>query len=57
MDELGTLYFDLPTPRTANQNPFGDIMSSFFGGTPGSASAAAPRTITPGVGGAQLVVD
>ncbi|KAI9454758.1 cytoplasmic protein [Lactarius psammicola] len=37
LDELGTLYFDLQPPRTANANPFGDIMSSLFGGAPGSA--------------------
>ncbi|KAH9038157.1 cytoplasmic protein [Lactarius hengduanensis] len=58
LDELGTLYFDLQPPRTANANPFGDIMSSLFGGAPGpSVSATAPRTITPGVVRAQLALD
>ncbi|KAI9434236.1 cytoplasmic protein [Lactarius indigo] len=58
LDELGTLYFDLQPPRTANANPFGDIMSSLFGGAPGSSvGATAPRTITPGVARAQLALD
>ncbi|KAH9054633.1 cytoplasmic protein [Lactarius vividus] len=57
LDELGTLYFDLQPPRTANANPFGDIMSSLFGGAPGSVSTTAPRTITPGVVRAQLALD
>ncbi|KAH8977481.1 cytoplasmic protein [Lactarius hatsudake] len=58
LDELGTLYFDLQPPRTANANPFGDIMSSLFGGAPDSSvSATAPRTITPGVVRAQLALD
>ncbi|KAH9015273.1 cytoplasmic protein [Lactarius deliciosus] len=58
LDELGTLYFDLQPPRTTNANPFGDIMSSLFGGAPGSSvSATAPRTITPGVVRAQLALD
>ncbi|KAH8983854.1 cytoplasmic protein [Lactarius akahatsu] len=58
LDELGTLYFDLQPPRTANANPFGDIMSSLFGGAPGSSvSATAPRTITPGAVRAQLALD
>jgi len=30
LTELATLYFEIPPPRTANANPFGDIMSSFF---------------------------
>lgn len=58
LNELGTLYFDLSPPLTANANPFGDIMSSLFGGAPGSTiGATAPRTISPGVGRAQLALD
>jgi hypothetical protein len=58
LEELGTLYFDLSPPRMANANPFGDIMSSLFGGAPGSGTGTtAPRTIVPGVGGAQLALD
>ena len=42
----------------ANANPFGDIMSSLFGGAPGtSTGGTAPRTIVPGVGRAQLTLD
>jgi golgi to ER traffic protein 4 len=52
------LYFEIPPPRTANVNPFGDIMSSLFGGSPGSGPAVAQtRTITPGGGRAQLNLD
>jgi hypothetical protein len=55
LNELATLYFEIPPPRTANVNPFGDIMSSLFGGSPGSGPAAAQhRTIAPR---AQLTLD
>jgi golgi to ER traffic protein 4 len=50
----------MPPPRTGNVNPFGDIMSSLFGGPPGSGPAPAsaqPRTITPGGGRAHLTLD
>lgn len=58
LNELATLYFAMPPPRTANVNPFGDIMSSMFGGSPGSGPASAqPRTITPGGGRAHLTLD
>ena len=58
MNELATLYFEIPPPRTANANPFGDMMSSLFGGPPGSGPVSAPsRTITPDVGRAQLALD
>jgi hypothetical protein len=51
------LYFEIPPPRTANVNPFGDIMS-LFGGSPGSGPASAqPRKITPGGGRAHLSLD
>lgn len=56
LNELAMLYFEIPLPRTTNPNPFGDIMSSFFGGPPGSGSAQ-PRTITPGAGRAHLTLD
>ncbi|KAI9513015.1 hypothetical protein F5148DRAFT_1159911 [Russula earlei] len=57
LNELGTLYFEIPPPRTGTANPFGDIMSSFFGGPPGSGPVAAlPRTITP-VSRTQLTLD
>ncbi|KAF8274694.1 cytoplasmic protein [Lactarius quietus] len=58
LDELGTLYFGLSPPRTANANPFGDVMSSLFGGAPGSGvSTTAPRTIIPGVARTHLALD
>jgi len=58
LSELGTLYFEISPPRTVNANPFGDMMSSLFGGPPGSGPIAAqPRTITPGVDRAQLTLD
>jgi len=58
LNELAMLYFEIPLPRTTNPNPFGDIMSSFFGGPPGSGSASGlPRTITPGAGRAHLTLD
>lgn len=58
LNELAILYFEIPPPRTANVNPFGDIMSSLFGGSPGSGPAVAQtRTITPGGGRAQLTLD
>jgi hypothetical protein len=58
LHELAMLYFEIPLPRTTNANPFGDVMSSLFGGPPGSGSASAqPRTITPGAGRAQLTLD
>ncbi|KAH9997148.1 cytoplasmic protein [Russula compacta] len=58
LNELAALYFEIPPARTANANPFGDIMSSLFGGPPGSGPAAAqPRTITPDGGRGQLLLD
>ncbi|KAI0258365.1 hypothetical protein BC834DRAFT_911820 [Gloeopeniophorella convolvens] len=58
LNELATLYFEIPPPRGANVNPFGDIMSSLFGGAPGAGAVSAPpRTITPGAGRAQLALD
>lgn len=60
LNELAVLYFEISPPRSANVNPFGDIMSSLFGGSPGSGpspTAGQPRTITPGGGRAQLTLD
>jgi len=58
LSELGTLYFEISPPRTVNANPFGEMMSSLFGGPPGSGPIPAqPRTITPGVDRAQLTLD
>jgi len=58
LNELATLYFEIPPPRTANVNPFGDIMSSLFGGSPGSGPAATqPRKIARGGARAHLPLD
>ena len=32
LNEIATLFFAIPPPRTAAANPFGDIMSSLLGG-------------------------
>ncbi|KAH9953203.1 cytoplasmic protein [Lactifluus volemus] len=59
LNELSTLYFEIMPPRTANPNPFGDVMSSLFGGgPPGSGPAATqPRTITPSQTSTHLALD
>ncbi|KAF8736697.1 hypothetical protein AX14_014107 [Amanita brunnescens Koide BX004] len=46
LHEIGTLYFALPQPRGQPANPFGDMLSSLFGG--GGSGTAAPRVLTPG---------
>ncbi|KAI0059250.1 cytoplasmic protein [Artomyces pyxidatus] len=50
LNELATLYFAIPPPRTQNASPFGDIMSSLFGGPPGASAPPQRRAITPGHG-------
>ncbi|RXW25562.1 hypothetical protein EST38_g355 [Candolleomyces aberdarensis] len=54
LNEIATLFFAIPPPRSAPANPFGDIMSSFLGGGP--SEAAPRRTLTPAssAGGAGL---
>ena len=32
LNEIATLYFAIPSPRTQATNPFGDMLSSLFGG-------------------------
>lgn len=44
--EIGTLYFALPQPRGQPANPFGDMISSLFGG--GGSGTSGPRVLTPG---------
>jgi len=46
LHEIGTLYFALPQPRGQPANPFGDMLSSLFGG--GGTGTSAPRVLTPG---------
>ncbi|KAF8629975.1 hypothetical protein AX17_005540 [Amanita inopinata Kibby_2008] len=45
LDEIGTLYFGIPPPRNQAVNPFGDMLSSMFGG--GSGAPSAPRVLAP----------
>ncbi|KZT19664.1 hypothetical protein NEOLEDRAFT_1101916 [Neolentinus lepideus HHB14362 ss-1] len=46
LQDISTLYFAIPPPRTAPANPFGDIMSSLFGGPPQSGGQG-PRVLAP----------
>ncbi|TDL25625.1 cytoplasmic protein [Rickenella mellea] len=46
LSELSTLYFAIPPPRNQAANPFGDMLSSLFGGAP--TGAPAPRVLAPG---------
>jgi len=46
INEIAQLFFALQPPRGQQVNPFGDIMSSLFGGA-GPASSA-PRILSPG---------
>jgi len=45
LNEIATLYFDIPSPRTQAANPFGDMMSSLFGGP--AQSQPTRRVLTP----------
>jgi hypothetical protein len=44
LNEIATLYFAIPPPRTQAVNPFGDMFSSLFGG---AASGQQPRRLQP----------
>ena len=46
LNEIATLYFAIPPPRNQQVNPFGDMLSSLFGG--GMGGPVAPRVLTPG---------
>lgn len=48
LHEIGTLYFALPPPRGHSMNPLGEMLSSLFGGGPGTS---ATRVLTPGNAG------
>lgn len=55
LNEIATIYFAMPPPRTQQANPFGDMLSSLFGGPAGSGDTASTRrAITPGVAGQGL---
>ncbi|KAH9481875.1 Golgi to ER traffic protein 4 [Psilocybe cubensis] len=45
LNEIATLYFAIPPPRSQAGNPFGEMMSSLFGGP--SQSQPTRRTLTP----------
>jgi hypothetical protein len=44
LQDIATLYFAIPPARGQPANPFGDMLSSLFGGGPGPS---APRVLTP----------
>lgn len=46
LNEIATLYFAIPPPRTQAGNPFGDMMSSLFGGP--AQSQPSRRMLAPG---------
>jgi hypothetical protein len=50
LHELASLYFAIPSPKNQG-NPFGDMMSSFFGGgapVPGSTKRVKRVLLAPG---------
>lgn len=52
LNEIATLYFAIPPPRTQATNPFGDMLSSLFGGAaPGQPvrHVLQPTGATPGL--------
>jgi len=50
LSEIGQLYFAIPPPRAQAANPFGDMISSMFGG-PAPSSAPTRRTLAPSSAG------
>ncbi|KAL4062889.1 hypothetical protein V8B97DRAFT_1637812 [Scleroderma yunnanense] len=49
LQEISTLYFAIPPPRTQPDNPFGAMLSSMLGGAPGSPPQR--RVLSPGLSG------
>ncbi|KZV61652.1 hypothetical protein PENSPDRAFT_287400 [Peniophora sp. CONT] len=49
LNELATVYFNIPPPRQQNANPMADMLAGMFGGAPGG-SAPQRRAITPNNG-------
>ncbi|KAK0222830.1 hypothetical protein EDD85DRAFT_859875 [Armillaria nabsnona] len=47
LNELATLYFAIPPPRNQAANPFGDMMSSLFGGSSPASASPARRVLAP----------
>ncbi|SJK99533.1 uncharacterized protein ARMOST_02838 [Armillaria ostoyae] len=47
LNELATLYFAIPPPRNQAANPFGDMMSSLFGGSSPASASSARRVLAP----------
>jgi len=45
LNEIATLYFAIPAPRTQANNPFGDMLSTLFGG--GAPGQSARRMLQP----------
>ncbi|KAF5367141.1 hypothetical protein D9758_003874 [Tetrapyrgos nigripes] len=54
LQDVATLYFAIPPPRTQAASPFGDMMSSLFGGGPAAGGQPARRVLAPGSGSAGL---
>lgn len=48
MQDIATLYFAIPPPRTQAGNPLGDMMSSLFGGPP--SGQPVKRVLAPATG-------
>jgi hypothetical protein len=46
LNEIGALYFSIPLPRGQPANPFGDMLSSLFGG--GAPGPTTKRVLAPG---------
>ncbi|KAH8118144.1 hypothetical protein DFH11DRAFT_1504154 [Phellopilus nigrolimitatus] len=53
LNEIATLYFAIPPPRNQAANPFGDVLSSLFGGAP-SGGGPGPRVLMPSPAAAGL---
>ncbi|GLB44828.1 putative protein of unknown function (DUF410) [Lyophyllum shimeji] len=49
LNEVGTLYFAIPAPRTQAANPLGEMLSSLLGGP--AAAAPVRRMLSPAGGG------
>jgi len=53
LNDIGELFFALPTPRGQQVNPFGDMMSALMGGG-GPGPQPQRRTLTPSSGSSTL---
>jgi hypothetical protein len=51
LQEISSLYFALAPPRQQQANPFGDMLSSLFGGSVGGGGAPTVRRLAPPAAG------